>query len=121
MDAAMTVEQAFSLRGLEMRLQNASREELICAVLHAQAQLYDQARFFQSTMAGMGIPVRVSSGIDLGMPETSEDMMKVFGREPSDEELSEYAARRMEEYQRFSGMDIDISAIAREGEEDGGW
>lgn len=117
----MTVEQAFSLRGLEMRLQGASREELICAVLHAQARLYDQARFFQATMAGLGIPVRVSSGIDLGMPETSEDMMKVFGREPSDEELSEYAARRMEEYQRFSGMDIDISAIAREGEEDGGW
>lgn len=114
----LSFEQRFRLRRMRDDLRKASRGSLIGMVISAQEALFRQANWRQSAMAGAGAPVHMAMPMDLGLPETSEEMARVFGREePTEEELDAYVARRMEDFHRYSGGDIDIAEIAMEVEE----
>lgn len=112
----LSFEQRFRLRRMREDLRKASRQSLIAAVISAQEALFRQANWHQSAMTGAGIPVHMSMPIDLGLPETPDEMVRVFGKEPTEDELDAYTAQRIEDFHHYSGGDIDIAEIAMEVE-----
>lgn len=118
MDSGLTMEQAFILRRMRDDLRQASQPQLLELVIGAQAKIYLMAQHFQDVIAEAGIAAQVQFGdFDCGLPDSEEELVQVFGRNPSNEELERYTEERIQAFQTFHGMDIDFSDIAME--EDG--
>lgn len=107
-DVSLSLEQLFHLRQLEDELKDRSRDELLRLFLAERALLLLERQWFTTLLDQCGICVGTMEPSPL-FPETEEELVEVFGRVPSDEELAAYMngcleAARMD--------DIDIEAIA---------
>lgn len=119
MECELSMEQDWLLRQMKDRLANLSRAELVDLAVGMQATLFAQAENFKARLLEMGVPVEIHlvQDFDFGIPESEEELVQVFGRRPSEEEVMELTNQRIQAFQDFHGMDIDFSEIAME--EDG--
>jgi hypothetical protein len=106
---SLTLEQQFELRQLQDALQGYSRAELIDIVLQGHETLLVERQWFRIVMEAAGVETSCHSGEFLPLPETEDEIVEVFGRMPTDEELTAYLNERM---QAARIDDVDIEAIA---------
>lgn len=106
---SLTLEQLFQLRQLEDDLQGRSRQELMRLVLQERETLLIERQWFRIVMEAAGVETCQVGGGFLPLPETEDELIEIFGKVPSDEELTAYLNERMEAA-RID--DIDIEAIA---------
>lgn len=106
---ALPLEQLFQLRRLRDQLQGYDREELIEIILQGQERLLVERRWFRLIMEAAGVETHEGSSEFQLVPETEEEMIEVFGKVPSEEELTAYVNERLEAA-RID--DVDIEAIA---------
>lgn len=105
----LTLEQHFQLRQLWSEIQACSREELMHMVLEERQMLLVERQLYRGAMESMGFETAACCGDWVPVPQSEEELIEVFGKIPSDEELADYLndhleAARMEE--------INIEAIA---------
>jgi len=108
----LTLEERFQVRLLQMELQGRSREEILERVLEEREEALLQARYYKNALEAMGCELAEEPCMVLTLPQSDEEMMEVFGRRPSDEELADYCNQRIAEHQEAARMDVDIEAIA---------
>lgn len=112
MEVDLTLEQRFALRLYRRQLETLSRQELLeHAIEEREARLLLE-RLHQAQLEDMGVPALEEHWACFSLPETEEELIAVFGRVPSDEDLSVYINERIAAQQAAARMDVDIEAIA---------
>lgn len=115
MEEGLTIEELFFLRKMEDDLQRMSKEELIALAMGAQAKIFELVHHFEEIMMENGIVGQVQAlGAYPAIPSSEEEMVQVFSGTPSDQEVAQLVQDRVEAFERFYGMDIDIEDIAME-------
>lgn len=105
----LTLEQRFQLQLLRLELQSYGREELIQLLLEERQMLMIERCLYRRTLDEMGYDTSPPEGHWVEVPQSEKDLIEIFGKVPSDDELSDYLNERLE----AARMDeIDIEAIA---------
>lgn len=112
MDCGLTLEEKFQMRQLLEELQECGKEELIERALEEREELLLQGRYYRQILESMGCELYEEADVALVLPQSDEEMVAVFGRRPTDEELADYCNQRIAEHQEAARMDVDIEAIA---------
>lgn len=112
MEVDLTVEQRFALRLYRRQLETLSRQELLEHALEERETRLLMERMHQAQLEDMGVPAMEQQWAYPALPETEEDLIAVFGRVPSDEDLSVYINEQIAAQQAAARMDVDIEAIA---------
>ena len=112
MDCGLTLEEKFQMRQLLEDLQGCDKGELIERVLEEREELLLQGRYYRSALEAMGCEPCEEADVVLVLPQSEEEMVAIFGRKPSDQELADYCNQRIAEHQEAARMDVDIEAIA---------
>jgi hypothetical protein len=119
MHCELSLEERFQLRRLALELLPCSREQLIRQVLEEREDALLQGRFYRQALEAMGCELVEEADVELVLPQSEAELMEVFGRRPSDQELADYCNQKILEHQEAARMDVDIEAIALESEEPG--
>jgi hypothetical protein len=117
MDCELSLEERFQLRQLAIELESCCREELIWRVLEEREETLLQGRYYRQALEMMGFELADEADVTLVLPQSEAELVEVFGRRPSDQELEDYCNQRIAEHQEAARMDVDIEAIALELEE----
>jgi hypothetical protein len=112
MDCSLTLEQKFQLRKLALSLEGMDVRELRGMILETTEELLMQQAYFLGLMSDYGMDVETAEPFCLSLPETEEEMIDLFGRVPTDDELSDYINERIMEHMEAARIDVDIEAIA---------
>ena len=86
MQEKITQEQAFHLRRVELEAQEMSKEELIGALLDCWEARFQQKQIFQASSRAAGLMFRLDEEEPCYVLESEEDLQKIFGHEPTEEE-----------------------------------
>lgn len=105
----LTLEQHLQLRILEDEIQSCDRQELMRMLLNERYSRLAEQQWFRIVMESAGVETCLEGQQFEPLPQTEDELIAVFGRVPSDEELSAYVNERMEAARMD---DIDIEAIA---------
>ena len=108
-DDFLPLEQQLQLRLLRDELSVLSREDLIEIALQERHTLLFERRWHQVVMDAAGVEICSPGGEFAPFPQTEEEMVEVFGKVPSDEELAAFMNERLEAARMD---DVDIEAIA---------
>lgn len=108
-DEILTLEQQLQLRLMRDELSAFSREDLIEIALQERHTLFFERRWHQAVMDAAGVETCSPDGEFAPFPRTEEEMVEVFGRVPSNEELAAFMNERLEAARMD---DVDIEAIA---------
>jgi len=108
-EEVLALEQQLQLRLLRDELAAFSREELIEVVLEERHTLFVERRWHRIILDAAGIEVCQHEGKFSPLPETEEEMLEIFGRVPSNDELAAFVNERLEAARMD---DVDIEAIA---------
>lgn len=111
MELSLTTEQQFAMRMFALELQELDRDELIAALLSEREDLLLQQQYFKGILEDQGLEICPEMDVTLALPETEEDMVRVFGKVPSENELGEYIERQMEAQFEAARIDVDMEAI----------
>jgi hypothetical protein len=117
MDCELSLEEQFQLRQLAIELESYGREELIWRVLEEREETLLQGRYYRQALEAMGFELVSEADVALVLPQSEAELVEVFGRRPSDQELADYCNQRITEHQEAARIDVDIEAIALELEE----
>jgi hypothetical protein len=90
MHCELSLEERFQLRRLALELLPCSREQLIRQVLEEREDALLQGRFYRQALEAMGCELVEEADVELVLPQSEAELMKVFGRRPSDQELADY-------------------------------
>lgn len=110
MPQGLSWEQEIQMARLALELRDASREELICRLLETQQELLLQRNEFREALEAEGIETTPCSSFCFDV--TEEELLAVFGREPTEEEFTAYLNQRIQAHQEAARLDVDIEAIA---------
>ena len=111
MDVELGLEQLLGLRILRDELHEYDRDDLIEALVEERQQRLMMARYYESIIEEMGGIVHYEEAALPRLPETEEELVAVFGKVPSDEEVVEYMNDCLEAHFDAARMDVDIEAI----------
>lgn len=109
----LTLEQHFQLRQLWSEIQDCSREELMEMVLEERQMLLVERQLYRGAMESLGYETAAPCGEWESLPQSEEELVAVFGRVPSDEELADYLNDRLEAA-RIDEIDIEAIALGLE-------
>lgn len=107
----LTLEQLFCLSRLRLEASRMSKEELVEALLEEREELLLQRNYYVGCLEMAGIRAEPSSEPCISLPETEDELVAIFGRRPSDDELSTYLQERINDQMEAARMDVDIEAI----------
>ncbi len=113
MDEQLTIEQQCMMRVIALEAENMSKEELIRTLLSCWEGRFRQKQIFVATCRSAGFAFRLDEGANFSTPESLEDLEKVFGYVPTDEEADEYIQSILE----TATMELDMDAIVLESYE----
>ena len=86
---ALSCEQEYLLRAIAQESMEMNKEELILALLGCWEARFRQKQVFLSTCKSAGYVFKLDEGATYS-PESIEDLEKIFGYEPSEEETRDY-------------------------------
>ena len=89
MEEELTCEQEYLLRAVAQDAMEMNKEELILALLSCWEARFRQKQVFLSTCRSAGYVFKLDEGAGF-TPESLEDLEKIFGYAPSEEELRDY-------------------------------
>ena len=113
MQENITQEQAFYLRRVELEAQEMSKEELIGALLDCWEARFQQKQIFQASSRAAGLMFRLDEEEPCYVLESEEDLQKIFGHEPTEEEIDNYLRRVWE----HATMELDMEEIILDSED----
>lgn len=106
-DCELSMEQCLILRRLEIDARQMSRAELVAALCHSWEARFQMKNVVHEFCRCNGIGFRLEETSSLSLPESAEDLVRVFGYVPSEQEAEDYVRGLVE----AATMELDMDEI----------